>query len=255
MTEREMEDLLWEHPEKFFDERLEQFRRQASSNIGRADLVFKDKLGRLLVVELKRDTLERGAVGQVVDYYGAIKAQFPDTPVELIVIANRIPVERRLACERQDVTALEIPHKKFRDVATQVGYVWKSEGSNADSATQNLAATTPNAFDQPSLIPSTSSRNSIQKAWFYLKQEHGSFFLAFVNAKGSCSMRTFGAGDGRATPKEYGSGDYQVHFREIVLVSKKLHSRRQPNLERACKDRLPSDILAELRAQIPAGEL
>jgi RecB family endonuclease NucS len=67
MTEREMEDLVWEHPEKFLNEPLKQFQRQPASGVGRADLLFLDRLGRILVIELKRSTLERGAVPQIVD--------------------------------------------------------------------------------------------------------------------------------------------------------------------------------------------
>ncbi len=62
MTERDMEELLWRFPEKFLNEPLEPFRRQPSSQVGRADLVFKDRLGRFLVVEIKKGMLPRGAV-------------------------------------------------------------------------------------------------------------------------------------------------------------------------------------------------
>lgn len=66
MTEKE--DLLWNHPEKFLNEPLTQFRRQPSSAVGRADLIFEDRIGRLLIIELKKGTLERGAIPQLVDY-------------------------------------------------------------------------------------------------------------------------------------------------------------------------------------------
>jgi RecB family endonuclease NucS len=68
MTEHEMEDLVWQHPEKFLNEPLRQFQRQPASGVGRADLIFLDRLDRLLVIELKRGTLARGAVPQLVDY-------------------------------------------------------------------------------------------------------------------------------------------------------------------------------------------
>src|SRR5215471_19350643 len=91
MTEREMEDMLWAYPQMFLNEPLDQFQRQPSSGVGRADLVFIDRIDRLLVVELKRDTLERGAISQIVDYYGMMKSRFPEKCVELMVIANRVP--------------------------------------------------------------------------------------------------------------------------------------------------------------------
>src|SRR5215469_2912371 len=90
MTEKEMEDLLWSHPEKFLNEPLKQFTRQQRSSIGRSDLIFVDGLDRFLVVELKKDKLTREAIFQVVDYFGAMKKAYPDKPVELLVIANSI---------------------------------------------------------------------------------------------------------------------------------------------------------------------
>ena len=127
MTEKEMEDLLWNHPDKFLSEPLKQFRRQPQSRVGRADLVFEDRLGRLLVVELKKGKLGRGAVAQLVDYFGMVKREFPDKPVELMVVANVIPEERRLACEQYNIDCREISAKRFRDIASEVGYEFESE--------------------------------------------------------------------------------------------------------------------------------
>ena len=127
MTEREMEDLLWNHPDKLLNERFTQFKRQPSSHVGRADLIFKDRLDRLVVVEIKRGKLGRGAIEQLHDYFGMVKKEFPDEPVELMVVANSIPEERRLACEKLDIEWREISDKKFRDVAEEVGYEFESE--------------------------------------------------------------------------------------------------------------------------------
>jgi hypothetical protein len=127
MIEKEMEDLLWGHPEEFFGEKLTQFERQSTSDVGRSDLIFIDRIGRYLVVEVKHGKLRRGAVPQLQDYYGMMKHRFPNSVVELIVVANQIPDERRLACENLNIEAIEIPEKKFRDVASEVNYIFESE--------------------------------------------------------------------------------------------------------------------------------
>jgi RecB family endonuclease NucS len=127
VTEQEMEDLLWNHPDKLLNEQLKQFRRQPRSGIGRADLMFTDRLDHFLVIEVKRGTLPRGAIEQLNDYYGMLKKEFPDRPVELMAVANVIPPERRIACERYHIEPREISEKKFRAVADEVGYVFKSE--------------------------------------------------------------------------------------------------------------------------------
>jgi len=127
MLEREMQDLIWQHPERFFHEPLTQFAWELSSEVGRADLVFEDQYGRLLIIEIKRGKLLRGAMGQLQDYFGMMKNKYPEKPVEMMVIAWTIPPERRLACESYDIECREISEKSFRTIAADCGYVFESE--------------------------------------------------------------------------------------------------------------------------------
>lgn len=256
MTEREMEDLVWEHPEKFLNEPLKQFQRQPASGVGRADLIFLDRIDRMLVIELKRGTLERGAIPQLVDYFGMVKSRFPDRAVELMIIANSIPTERRVSCEQFHIEALEIPQKKFRDVAEEVGYLFKSETPKHESpgavdavfpATSNLPTIRAHT-DRDDLLRAPSK---IEKSWYFWRGKNGrGYFLAFVNARGSCSMRRFARDSGAFLGREYKSGDYQESFSEYLKSGSPLHVSRQPNLERHCKERLPDSVLSELRGQV-----
>lgn len=127
MTELEMEDLLWDYPELLLREPLKQHRRQPSSTVSRADLVFTDSLGRLLVIELKKGTLSRDAIPQVLDHFGSTKSQNPDRIVEGMVIANRIPPERKATLENFHIECREIPEQRFREVADEKGYAFRSE--------------------------------------------------------------------------------------------------------------------------------
>ena len=253
MIEREMEDLLWDHPEKFLNEPLQQFERQPASAVGRADLIFVDRIGRLLVIELKRDTLERGAVTQLVDYYGMLKARFPDKSVELMIVASRIPPERRIACEQFNIEAVEIPQKKFRDIADEIGYIFQSEvrsPSIVAVATSPVEATT--GIVQPRRHEHLSQRpTKIEKAWYHwCGQNTRAYFLAFVNARESCSIRRFDAETGVFHGKEYRSGDFQIAYSDFLKLGTLLHTSRQPNLDRDCRERLPEPVLAELKEQI-----
>lgn len=251
MKECEMEDLLWDHPEKFLNEPLKQFQRQPASEVGRADLIFLDRIGRLIVIEIKRDTLQRGAISQIVDYYGMLKARFPDMAVELIIVANRIPRERQLSCEHYDIEAVEIAQKKFRDVAEQIGYVFKSEVGNRGEADRIEIGPEHSPVISPSIQEDFPVRSKIDKGWYYWQGANTSraYFLAFVNAKGSCSMRRFEVDGGAFLGKEYKSGDYQASFSEYLQSAVSLYVSRQPNLERDCKSRLPSFVLSELKQQ------
>jgi RecB family endonuclease NucS len=91
MTEHDMEELLWKYPDRLLNEPLEPFRKQPSSQVGRADLIFKDPLVRFLVVEIKKGVLPRRAVNQLVDYYGMLKREFQNESVELMAWRTPFP--------------------------------------------------------------------------------------------------------------------------------------------------------------------
>jgi hypothetical protein len=251
VTEREMEDLLWQHPEKFLNEPLKQFERQPASAVGRADLVFEDRIGRLIVIELKRDTLERGAITQLVDYFGMLKGKYPGRAVELMVIASRIPPERRIACEQYDIEAREIPQKRFRDVAGEVGYTFKSESQTEQGAQAETRIERHNeGIVHAPVIGGLPAK--VERAWYLVTIANGPrYFAAFVNARGSCSIRLFDTVEGRLRRREYKSGDFQDSFADYLQSAVPLHVSRKPNLERDCKVQLPTTMFAELSRQIP----
>jgi len=94
-------------------------------------------------------------------------------------------------------------------------------------------------------------RSNNKKAWFYRKDGNGRrLILAFVNAKGSCSVRPFDGDQNIAFGKKYGPGDYQKYFGDLVKGAWVLTVDAQPNLERDCKDRLPERTFEYLRKQI-----
>lgn len=89
------------------------------------------------------------------------------------------------------------------------------------------------------------------KAWFYRKDEDGrEYFFAFVNAKGSCSIRTFDCEKGIFLGKHSQPGNYQDQFADLIAGATEVTVSSQPNLERDCKERLPDHLLAYLRKQI-----
>jgi hypothetical protein len=91
------------------------------------------------------------------------------------------------------------------------------------------------------------------KGWYYLKHSDGrGYFLAFVNAKGNSSMRTFDANSGRFIRKQYANprGSYLTAFGEIIKNAQELTIREQPNLEVECRERLPEPLLSNLKSQI-----
>ncbi len=121
------------------------------------------------------------------------------------------------------------------------------------SMLEDAEAVAINAFAESDRIEFTPIAPMVRnKAWYYRsdKGTNRSFFMAFVNAKGSCSLRMFDAGTGVAFPKQYRSGNYQDQFKELIQGAVELTVRSQPNLERDCKERLPQSTLDVLRRQI-----
>ena len=147
MIEREMQELLWLYPERFLNEPLKQVAWEPPSAVGRADLVFEDRHGRLLVIEVKHGKLPRGAIDQLLDYFGMMKQRFPDKPVELMVVASVIPAERRLTCESRDIECREISERMSRDVAPESSVRAFASEVNGTQAATETATSTPRTPD------------------------------------------------------------------------------------------------------------
>ncbi len=151
MIEREMQELLWLYPERLLNEPLKQFAWEVASAVGRADLVFEDKHGRLLIIEVKHGKLPRGAIDQLLDYFGMMKQQFPHKAVEMMVVANAIPGERRLTCESRDIECREISERTFREVANEFGYRFASEEIAQQKPTLEAPKNIPERVSMPTL--------------------------------------------------------------------------------------------------------
>ena len=85
-TEGLLEDILTANPD-MLEEGLQLVGRQTSTAGGPLDLLGVDTDGRLVVYELKRGTLNRDAVAQVIDYASALNAA--DTEILSLHIAGQ----------------------------------------------------------------------------------------------------------------------------------------------------------------------
>ena len=186
MLELEMKDLLWDHPSKFFNEPLKQFARETSSDVGRADVVFEDRFGRLLIVEVKRGKLPRGAIDQLLDYFGMMKLRYPDKPVEMMVVAWTIPPERRLTCEARDIECREISEKTFRDIAAEVGYKFASETIQPP---QSMGVSSPASMTHASVEPKHESGSTGHSIKPHSHQETSRSFCRGAMKKASSSFQ------------------------------------------------------------------
>jgi hypothetical protein len=140
-----------------------------------------------------------------------------------------------LSAERVDI---------LRHLSQRLKWQWETGRKDTNSSSHDKAGGL-----KPSFIDDLAS-----KSWFHVKDSNGrKYILAMVNARGSCSMRTFDSQDGRFLGKRYKPGYYQRSFSTYLENAKQLSISRQPNLERDCRTVLPPDVLAEAQQQIMKG--
>ncbi|GEM_PF-2255752 len=108
MLERELQDYLYEHPEILFPgEQIQEKHREFPINGRRIDLLFK--VGNVrYIVELKRDTITREHLGQVMEYYGLMRSTFNAQGLRMILAAPQIPPYRKVCLEDVGIRCVEV---------------------------------------------------------------------------------------------------------------------------------------------------
>jgi len=129
MLEKDIENLIARYPKEFFPkEEFLLLGQQHTIEGRRIDILFQDKFGRKIIVEVKRGILTREASGQVMEYYGLMKSQSPEAICELILCANVIPSERKLFLENAGIECKEVSVGFITDLAKRVGYTFIDSG-------------------------------------------------------------------------------------------------------------------------------
>jgi hypothetical protein len=109
-----MEDAIVQNPKRYLGEDgIELVERQYRIGGYIFDLLFKDRYGAKLIVEIQKGTLDRNHTYKILDYYDGFKEKHPNDFIELMVIANRIPEERKKRLHAWGVEFREIPEAEF----------------------------------------------------------------------------------------------------------------------------------------------
>ncbi len=109
MLEAELERIITFFPDELIGPGFHLFSQQEVFQGGRTDLIFRDAEENLLVIEIKAGTLTRSDIGQIVEYWPRVKARYPGSNIQLMVIASEIPYEKRAYLENFDIQFREIP--------------------------------------------------------------------------------------------------------------------------------------------------
>jgi hypothetical protein len=123
MLEKDIENLIAQHPDEFFpNEGFKLASQQYHVRGRRIDILFEDKFGRKIVIEVKRGILTREASGQIIEYYGLLKQEYGNSPIELILVANNIPAERKTFLENAGIECKELSYNRLLSLANKFGY-------------------------------------------------------------------------------------------------------------------------------------
>jgi hypothetical protein len=114
LSEKDMEDAVAVDSERYIGESgLKLIARQIRVGNYIFDLLFEDRHGGKLIVELQKGTLDRNHTYKILDYYDELKEKNPDDFIELMVIANKITRERRNRLSSYGIEFKEIPVTEF----------------------------------------------------------------------------------------------------------------------------------------------
>jgi len=114
LSEKEMEDAIAANPEKYLGEGgMKLIGRQYRIGNYIFDLLFEDKYGARVIVEIQKGTLDRNHTYKILDYYHEYKENNPLEFIELMVVANKVPDERRRRLNDWGVSFKEIPIDMF----------------------------------------------------------------------------------------------------------------------------------------------
>lgn len=113
-TEKDMENAIICNPEKYIEEEgLKLITQQFHIGKYIFDLLFEDRHRGKLIVELQKGTLDRNHTYKILDYYDEYKESHPKEFIDLMVIANTIPPERKKRLSALGITFKEIPLSEF----------------------------------------------------------------------------------------------------------------------------------------------
>ena len=138
ILEKDMENLIIENSQKYLDEPdLKLISRQYSIGNYRFDLLFEDRHGAKLIVEIQRGTLDRNHTYKIFDYFDEFKTQHPHEFIELMIVANKITRERRDRLKSHGVSFKEIPESIFLEDLSAKGPVTPSRTTIETTAFSN----------------------------------------------------------------------------------------------------------------------
>lgn len=135
MLEKDIENIIARYPNEIFpDSDFKLIGQQIRLGKCYADIIFEDKFKRKVIVEVKRGILSRDATGQVMEYYGLLKSEQPESIIELVLCANIIPAERKKFLEAIGIECKELGINSINSIAVKYNYQFLDSEKEAKKA-------------------------------------------------------------------------------------------------------------------------
>lgn len=177
MLEKQFEDVLCRYP-VLIEAGLKFINRQVNVSGKFADMLFEDRFGQKLIIELKKGVIKREHIAQLFDYEGYFLS--PDNPnVRVMLIGNRVPPNLRKSLDHHGFEWMEIAEETLKMHLKEVNDVeLLSYFEGSDNTSQSEGTTIPLRNSNPSLngetISTLTQRSIIQpiltKFWEEFRQ-------------------------------------------------------------------------------------
>lgn len=110
MREKDLQSYLYDNPEVLFPNQVIEARdREYLVEGKRVDLLFAVG-GFRYIVEVKRDTIRRQDVGQVMEYYGRMRGSENSSDLRMMLVAPSIPDYWKISLKEFGIWCMEISH-------------------------------------------------------------------------------------------------------------------------------------------------
>ena len=149
--EKDIEDILEKHHSFFIEKELSLLGRQTSFHGKRVDLIFKDRFGDTLVVEIKKGIISRDSVSQILDYLGEL-ALIDEKRIRLMLIGSHVPPNWKIALDRQGIEYREITPRDYLEFLKISDIPFHDKISNQDEKSIH-----PDTSEPASTIPDPSN--------------------------------------------------------------------------------------------------
>lgn len=118
MDEKLMQDIIVKYPSEILgEEGLQYIKREIQTGNRRIDILLKDRMDRIILLEVQRGSLDTKHIDRHIDFVEGFIEHNPDTDIRLLFVANRVDPLRKQFLERRGYEYLEIPQSKFSEIA------------------------------------------------------------------------------------------------------------------------------------------